>query len=168
MALFPSLVPASRSYTPGNLPQVQRAALSGVATTFRRGNRRTNQTLSLSFENLTEAEVTEIRTHYEGQKGSYEIFYLSSEVWNGWVGTAPVPLISDYAWRYLGAPTIADGYPNQWSVEVELETIPIELGELIFSAEAASATPGRTYILDGLGASDSPAREHTINGGASG
>ena len=167
MALFPSLVPSSRSYTPGNMPQVQTSSLSGVTTTYRRGNRRTNQTLSLSFENLTETEITSIRSHFDDQKGSYEIFHLPTEVWNGWSGPAPVALISDYAWRYLGPPNITDGYPSRWRCEVELETIPIDLGELIISGEAASATPARTYILDAGAAAASPARDYTINGGTS-
>ena len=92
MATFPSITPSARTYSPGDLPSVMQASLSGVTSGYRRGNRRVEQNLELSYQNLTEAQVTEIRNHYDGQKGSYEIFFLSSEVWTGY-GTPPVPLV---------------------------------------------------------------------------
>jgi len=162
MSTFPALVPSTRSYTPGGVPSAMRISLSGVVTGFRRGNRRIAQSLSLTFRLLEESDVTLIRDHYDNRSGSFDIFFLSTEVWNGYT-TAPVPLISDYAWRYIGAPTITDASCGRWDVEVELETVPIDIGDLIFDAGLAAAAPARAYILDAGLASASPARDYVVS-----
>ena len=76
MATFPSIIPTSRLYTQGNFPNVLQASSDGTVTGFRLGNRRIDQTLQLTFDNLTETEVNLIRTHFDGQNGSFEFFYL--------------------------------------------------------------------------------------------
>lgn len=163
---FPALIPSARTYVPGNVPQVQRVALSGVTTGYRQGNRRVEQTLQLAFNNISEADLNLIKAHYVAQDGSYGIFYLSAEVWNGYT-TPPVPLLSDYAWRYASAPVITDGSCDLWSVEVELTTYAINFSDLIFDAGGAAVSPARTYILDAGAASATPARDYVINSGAS-
>jgi len=162
MSTFPALVPATRTFTTGDVPSAMQGALSGVISGFRRGNRRIKQTLALSFSLLEEADVTLIRNHYDNRGGSFNIFFLSTEVWNGYT-TPPIPLLSDYAWRYVGAPNITDSMYGRWDVEVELETIPIDTGDLIFDGELAPAAPARAYILDAGGAAASPARDYIIS-----
>jgi hypothetical protein len=162
MSTFPALVPSTRTYNPGGVPSAMRISLSGVVTGFRRGNRRIAQTLGLTFRLLEESDVTLIRNHYDNRSGSFDIFFLSTEVWSGYT-TAPVPLISDYAWRYIGAPTITDASCGRWDVEVELETVPIDIGDLIFDAGLAAAAPARAYILDAGLASASPARDYVVS-----
>lgn len=163
---FPALIPSARTYVPGNVPQVQQIALSGSTVSYRQGNRRVEQTLQLAFNNISEADLNLIKAHYLAQDGSYGIFYLSAEVWNGYT-TPPVPLLSDYAWRYASAPVITDGSCDLWSVEVELTTYAIDFSDLIFDAGDAAASPARTYILDAGAASATPARNYVINSGAS-
>jgi hypothetical protein len=163
---FPALIPSARTYVPGNVPQVQQIALSGSTVSYRQGNRRVEQTLQLAFNNISEADLNLIKAHYLAQDGSYGIFYLSAEVWNGYT-TPPVPLLSDYAWRYASAPVITDGSCDLWSVEVELTTYAIDFSDLIFDAGGAAANPSRTYILDAGAASATPARNYVINSGAS-
>jgi hypothetical protein len=160
---FPAIVPSTRTFTPGDLPQSGQATLSGLRTGFRRGNRRNNQTLSLSFTNLTEAQLNEIKAHYIDRRGTFDIFYLPPEAWNGY-SSPPVGLLSDFAWRYAGPPTISDGIVGRWAVDVELRTYAIDISDLIFDAEQAAATPARTYILDAGGASVSPARDYVTGG----
>ena len=162
MSTFPALVPSTRTYNPGGVPSAMRISLSGVVTGFRRGNRRIAQSLNLTFQRLEESDVTLIRNHYDGRSGSFDIFFLSTEVWSGYT-TAPVPLISDYAWRYISAPTITDVAGTRWDVEVELETVPIDIGDLIFDAGLAAAAPARAYILDAGLASASPARDYVVS-----
>lgn len=162
MSTFPALVPSTRTFVTGAVPMAMQVALSGVATGFRRGNRRIAQTLGLTFRLLEESDVTLIRNHYDNRSGSFDIFFLSSEVWNGYT-TPPIPLLSDYAWRYIGAPGITDASCGRWDVEVELETIPIDTGDLIFDAGLASASPARTYILDAGAAAAAPARDYIIS-----
>lgn len=159
---FPALVPSARTFSPGNIPQSNQISLAGTVSSFRRGNRRTEQTLSLSFTNLTEAQVNLIRNHYIDRQGTFDIFFLPSEVWNGYT-TPPVGLLSPYAWRYADTPTITDGIVGRWGAEVELVTYAIDPGEFIFDAEAASASPARTYTLNAGAASATPARDYVIS-----
>lgn len=159
---FPNLVPSVRTFTPGDIPQTSQASMTGVRTGFRRGNRRTNQTLSLSFTNLTETQLNLIKDHYVDRQGSFDIFYLTSSTWSGYT-TPPIALLSDYAWRYAAPPTIADGIVGRWGVEVELVAYAIDTGDLVFNAGSASATPARTYTLNAGGASATPARDYIIN-----
>ena len=161
MATFPSLTPTTRLYTPGDFPSAIQSSSSGTTTGFRRGNRRINQTLQLTFDNLTETQVNLIRTHYDGQSGSFEIFYLSSSTWNGYT-SPPVALVSDFAWLYANAPTISDGIVSKWNVEVELVSVPIDTGDLVIDG-GDSATTARTYLVDALTSSSSPARTYIID-----
>jgi len=165
MATFPAIIPTTRLYTQGDFPGSIQASSSGVTTGFRRGNRRINQTLQLTFDNLTETQVNLIRTHYDGQNGSFEIFYLSSSTWSGYT-TPPVSLVTDFAWLYATPPTISDGIVSKWNVEVELVSVPIDIGDLIFDAGDSGST-ARSYILDALTSSSSPARTNIIESGSS-
>lgn len=161
MSTFPALVPSTRTFITGAEPTAVQVALSGVVIGFRRGNRRIAQTLELTFRLLEESDVTLIRNHYDNCSGSFDIFFLSSEIWNGYT-TPPISLLSDYAWRYTGAPGITDASCGRWNVEIELETVPIDTGDLIFDAGLAAAAPVRTYILDAGLASTSPARDYVV------
>ena len=161
---IPALTPSARTFTAGNYPQTTQAALSGVTNGFRRGNRRSNQSVSLSFTNLTETQLNLIKSHYIDRQGTFDYFFLSAEVWSGY-GTPPIALVDAYAWRYASAPTITDGIVGRWSVDVELTSYGLDIGDLIFDGEAASATPARTYNVDGGSASATPARTYVINPG---
>lgn len=162
---FPALIPSARVYIPGDVPQQQQVALSGANSGYRQGNRRIGQTLALSFNNITESDLNLIKAHYLSVDGSFGIFFLSSEVWNGYT-SPPVPLLSDYAWRYAGPPSITDGSCDLWSIEVELTTYAVNLSDLIVDGLTAAATPARAYILDAGAASATPARDYVINAGA--
>lgn len=162
MSTFPALIPSTRTYTPGDVPSAVQASLTGIASGFRRGNRRVAQTLALTFQRLEEADVTLIRDHYDDRSGSFDIFFLSAEVWNGY-STPPVSLLSDYAWRYIAPPAITDASCARWDVELQLETVPIDTGDLIFDGELAPTSPARAYILDAGAAAASPARDYIIS-----
>ncbi len=161
MATFPAIIPTTRLYTQGDFPSAIQASSSGATTGFRRGNRRINQTLQLTFDNLTETQVNLIRTHYDGQNGSFEIFYLSSSTWSGYT-SSPVALVSDFAWLYATPPTISDGITSKWNVEIELVSVPIDTGDLIFDA-GDSTTTARAYLIDALTSSASPTRDNIID-----
>lgn len=166
MATFPSIIPSSRLFITGDFPSYIQSSSSGVTTGYRRGNRRTDQILQLGFLNLTETQVNLFRTHFDGQSGSFEIFYLSSSTWNGWT-TPPVPLVSDFAWLYSKPPTITDSeLDSRWDVKIELISVPVDIGDLIFDA-GDSSTTARAYILDALTSSTSPTRDNIIDAGTS-
>lgn len=166
MSTFPALIPSARTYVPGNVPQVQQIALSGSTVAYRQGNRRVEQTLQLAFNNISEADLDLIKAHYIAQDGTYGIFFLPVEVWNGY-DSPPVGIIADYAWRYAAPPVITDGSCDLWSVEVELTTYAIDLSDLIFNAADSASAPAREYILNAGGAAATPARILIVNGGAS-
>ena len=165
MATFPSIIPTTRLYTQGDFPSAVQQSSNGATTGYRRGNRRINQTLQLTFDNLTETQVNLIRTHYDNQNGSFEIFFLTSTTWSGY-NTPPVALVSDFAWLYATPPTISDGITSKWNVEIELYSVPIDIGDLIYDA-GDSSTTARAYILDALTSSSSPARTNIIDAGSS-
>jgi hypothetical protein len=162
---FPALIPSARVYTPGDVPQQQQVTLSGVNSGYRQGNRRIAQMLQLAFNNISESDLNLIKAHYLDRQGTFDIFYLSVDVWNGYT-TPPIPILSDYAWRYAGPPVITDGSCDLWSVELELTTYAINTGDLVFDAGGAAALPARDYILDAGAASATPARDYVISPGA--
>lgn len=169
---FPAIVPSARTYTPGDVPQATQVALSGVYSSYRFGSRRVAQSLSLSFNNISEAQLNQIRDHYIAQDGSYNIFFLPPETWSGYT-TPPVPSPSNVAWRYGEPPTITDGSQDLWSVEVQLASYVIDLGDLSIDTPDgdSGSDPGvidiAAYIYDGLSSSASPARDYLIDPGAS-
>ena len=162
MSIFPALAPSTRIYTPGDIPLARPTSLTGISTGFRRGARRVSQTLQLTFSHLTQADMNLIKAHYYDRKGTYDIFFLPGAIWGDYAGTPPVPIISNDAWRYSANPQLVDVSFDRFTVQVALQTVPINSGDLIFDGEAAAATPARTYVLDGGAAAATPARDYVI------
>lgn len=165
---FPALVPSTRTYSPGDVTQVRQVSLSGINVGYRRSDRRVDQSLQLSFNNISESQLNEIRTHYIAQDGSYNIFFLPQEIWSGYT-TPPVPSPSNVAWRYASPPIITDGSCDLWSVEVELRSYLVEAGDIDIDVPGPGAEPDPVvdYIYDGLNAAATPARDYVIDSGAS-
>lgn len=163
---FPSLLPSARTYVPGSIPESSQTTLSGNRTGFRRGNRSVDQKLTLSFSNLSESEVEQIRDHYIDRQGSFDIFYLPTSVWSGYT-TVPVASLGNTAWRYAQSPVVSDGIVGRWQVDVELSSYGILQGDLDSNGPGSDPDPTVEYIYDGLTASATPARAYIINSGAS-
>jgi len=165
---FPALVPSARTYVIGNVPQIEQVALSGASFRYRQGNRRVGQTLELAFNNISESELLQIKNHYILQDGSYNIFFLSQEVWSGYA-VAPVPSPSNVAWRYATAPVITDGSCDLWSASVKLVSYLVESGDINVELPGMGANPNPIvdYIYDGGSAAATPARDYIIDSGAS-
>jgi hypothetical protein len=161
---YPALIPSTRVFSPGNTPQARQTSLSGMSDGFRRGNRRIGQMLQLSYLNLVEADFLLLKAHYIDRQGTYDIFFLSTETWNG-MTTPPVPLLSDYAWKYSAPLVVSHASCDRYNVEVQLETQPIDLSDLIIDGGLAGATPVRDYIVDGGLAAATPARTYVISPG---
>jgi len=164
MTTFPAISVSSRTYVPGNVPAQMQTSLSGATVGFKRGARRVNQSLSLSFSHLTQANMVLVKDHYIARKGTFEIFYLPAEVWGDYT-TAPVGL--EYAWRYLGPPEIEDVSVNRFNVSVELQTVSIDVtNSLVIDGENANpSVPSRVYSMDAGNASATPARTYCIKPG---
>ena len=140
MTTFPSISPTVRTYVPGNVPIELQAALDGGTVGFKRGARRVNQVLSLTFSHLTQENMVLIKDHYIARKGTFEIFFLPSAIWGDYT-TSPVGL--NYAWRYSEPPVIEDVSFDRFTVSVALETISINTSDLVF--EAKTQIPTRLY-----------------------
>lgn len=120
------------------------------------------QTLQLTFSHLVESDMDLIKDHFFDRKGTFDIFFLPSQVWGDYQATPPVGLIDNVAWRYESPPEITDVSFDRFTVEVNLRTIAVDMSDLIFDGGSASATPARTYILDGGAAAATPAREFVL------
>lgn len=123
MAVFPSLVPRTRSLTLGDIPQQVYKGTSGGDVRFKQGSDYVAQRLTLGYEYLTESEAQQILDHYAGQEGSLIPFDVSSAVWNGY--TTPPVSSASYKWRYSGAFDVSIASPRHYSLTIELETVPI-------------------------------------------
>lgn len=163
---FPSLTPSLRIFNPGILPVTKQVSASGSSACFRRGNRTKNQTLALTFNNLTEANVNLIKDHYIDRNGTFDYFFLNASIWSGYT-TPPAPVFG-VAWRYASAPVISDGIIGRWAVQVELQSHGILQGELILQGpdSTTAAAAAVSYIYD-AGDSTTVARTYILNAGAS-
>ncbi len=125
MAVFPSLTPATRAFTPGEYPHTPFTTYNGLQNRVRHSNVMLSSSVRLSFIALAEADMLSILSHYQGQFGSFESFTLPSSIWSG-VTTISDYQLTDYRWRYTEAPTVDDVYCGRYNVELALETVPPE------------------------------------------
>ena len=122
MATFPALTPNARRLSLGDTPQVVHEATSGANVRFRYGDNHLEQTLTLTFRALPEADLNLIYTHYKGQEGELIAFDLPSTVWSGYT-TVPVSA-STFDWRYASAFSVTpSASPGRFDLEVELVSV---------------------------------------------
>lgn len=118
MATFPSLQPASRTYTPGISASSQFAALDGYEASVRHSNASVAHILRMTFVALTAAEKFNIISHY-ALHGIFESFDLPSSLLTATNVTFP----AGYVWRYLSPPQI-DETCDIIKATVELQLLP--------------------------------------------
>jgi len=139
-ALFPKMVPTTRSFTVGDYPSKTYRSLSGVIFKRAFGNRKTGYTLDMTFKNI--GDVAELRKgagftrdiidHYDSVDGTYESFKLPIEIFNGLYDDTSVSDIrkayinsivrspSDISWRYAEPPKVQSVKANMSTVTVKL------------------------------------------------
>ena len=118
---FPTLVPTSRSFEPGNYPVKTYNAQDGTEIRIAYGNRRTNAKLSLSFNNVTDSQAEGFLTHFDAVLGTLNTFSIPSETKSGWTGTSSaIDAPTDAEWRYEQPPQILSVRPGTSSVTVSL------------------------------------------------
>ena len=119
---FPNFKPSKRSYKAGSYPQRQFKSLHGATTTLRYGNRRTESTLALGFENLRDAQIAQILEHYEAVavSGNWVKFSASNGLAGAGVELHPFlnETKSGLRWRYADAPSVESIAPGISSVNV--------------------------------------------------
>lgn len=103
MATFPVLEPATRSYDFGLFPLTEEPSVSAGIVRFRHSVTQQNYQLTLGYVNLTDAEASLIREHYQSQGGGYHSFQLPSIIWAGHTfSNNIVPYTT--RWRYIETP----------------------------------------------------------------
>ena len=135
MATFPSLKPATRTFTPGRHPHSEIPTLSGLQTRVRTSNVLLEQRLRLTFAALTETEMLSIRSHYIGQQGRFISFFIPNDLLSG-MSTPASFTPTGYSWTYATPPQISDVACGRYDVAVELATVPPE-GANVNGAEFA-------------------------------
>ena len=103
MATYPALEPATRSYDLGAFPLTEQPSLSAGVVRFRHSVAATDYRLQLGYIYLSDAEATEIRTHFQSQGGTYRSFQLPSIIWKGHTFSGNVFPVGT-RWRYADTP----------------------------------------------------------------
>lgn len=75
---FPSIAATSRSLVAGDFPGTTFAAQNGVQVRVQYGNQRSNVELSLSFDNITDANAALIYDHYVSCRGTLGVFDVAA------------------------------------------------------------------------------------------
>lgn len=129
MTVFPSLIPSTRTFSPGEYPHTAYNSFGRTQTRVRHSNVMLASTLRLSFVAITEAQMLEILDHYHGHRGNFDPFTLPVEVWSA-ADQAEYEL-TDYQWNYASKPQIDDrpcrpDGGHIFTVSVELESaVPV-------------------------------------------
>lgn len=118
---FPSIKPTARDFTPGDWPVKTFNAQSGAEVRILYGDTRTKMELSLSYDNVPDAQAEQFLTHYDEVKGSYLTFDLSDAAKTGWLGNATaIDAGNVNKWRYADAPQVTAVRPGRSSIRVNL------------------------------------------------
>ena len=129
MAVFPSIRPTGRSYSPGQFPTKIYRGLSGATVKRVFGNRSFGHVINLQFENISDANTKAILDHYYGQFGNYARFTLPDAAFSGTSsalkGVLQAP--TNILWEYAEPPQVESVFNGRSTVIVRL------VGELDYS-----------------------------------
>ena len=123
---FPDIKPSGRSYSPGDYAQTVFEAQNGAKTVIRHGSKRVNAQLSVSFSNITDAEVVAILQNYRSVNSEWDYvnFRMSNvlagldrdTLADGWVAErqnlSEKSHKSGLRWRYSSAPKVTSVQPG--------------------------------------------------------
>ena len=127
---FPGIRPTTRRFKMGDIPSTTYTSLSGAIFKRAFGNRKTNYTLDLTFENIGDdnelkihsGSTKEILDHYESVNGTFKSFRLLNRTFSGMgesvQGRIQAP--SDVKWRYASPPEVRSVYNDISTVTVKL------------------------------------------------
>lgn len=122
MAAFPAIEPLRRAWSFGSYP-ITRQPSSGVGSVqFRHGLQPSGHVLTLTFEQLSQSEVDQIRAHYVGQRGGVIAFDVPPIVWRASTSSSG-PINAPLQWRYADRPQEDHKSGSLGNVSVELEAV---------------------------------------------
>jgi len=121
---FPALAPTSRDFSPGDWPTKRFNSQSGAEVRILYGSQRTNAKISLSYDNITDANAQLFLEDYDAQLGTLRTFTLPSAAFSGWSGTnSKLDAPPGTKWRYEDEPSIKAVRPGRSSVTVKLVAV---------------------------------------------
>ena len=120
---YPSLMPTRRAVSLGDWPVKSYRTINGDETRIRYGNKKSEATLELFYEKLTDTEADQFVSHYDWARGTYKTFAVGAPLTTGWRSGAKVQGTS--AWRYDGPPKFNQngGDCNRMNLTVKLKTV---------------------------------------------
>ena len=124
MATFPTLTPATRTFTPGEYPHTAYITLSNLNRRVLHTNAMVASTLRVTFTQLSQADMLSVVSHYQGQQGAFLPFAIPSSLLRGF--TAADFTLTGYQWRYVEPPQIVDFCGPFHDVSVTLESVAPE------------------------------------------
>lgn len=144
MANFPALVPADAIITPGAIPATVVEGYDGSTVTATADTVATGDTLTLPFQNLTEAEANGVRNHARDQQGRPFAFDA--------VTLAPALSLPGYAWVHAADPQQDDIRSVAGSelyfltcsfraVRVRVALVPTATSRIVLRTYSAKALP---------------------------
>jgi len=128
---FPSIAPTARSLNAGDFPGTTFTAQNGMESRVQYGSRRSNTELSLSFDNISDADAALIHDHYANCRGTLGLFGLGSTSKSGNPGfDAGITALSStnrfsaapfgLQYRYAEPPQFNSVKPGRMSVTIKL------------------------------------------------
>ena len=128
---FPQLVPTARSMSPGDFANKVFRSQSGIESRVQYGNKASNKTMDLDYNNITEADAAAIHDHYLACNGTLYYFGLprnpksgnetfsvndGSESMSNRFSVTPFGM----RYRYAEPPQFSSVKPGRMSVTVKL------------------------------------------------
>lgn len=123
MAVFPSLTPSSRNFTPGVYPQREYRALSGAVVKRTFGNKPYGAKLKLEYENVPDSTAVTLINHYQLQTSTNSRFTLSTNVTAGMsssLATLASASADNLRWEYAEPPEVSSVRPGFSTVRITL------------------------------------------------
>ena len=128
---FPQLVPTARSMSPGDFANKVFRSQSGIESRVQYGNKASNKTMDLEYNNITEANAAAIHDHYLACNGTLYYFGLprspksgneTFSVNDGSESTSNRFSVTPFGMRYRYAepPQFSSVKPGRMSVTVKL------------------------------------------------
>jgi len=121
---FPDLVPSARTFVPGNYPVKAYLAMNGVEHRLLYGSTRTQMTLQLSYQNISDTDAASFFKHFDEMKGTlfgFDLGLPDEGTKGGYTGNSTFAMNANGGeWRYSEPPTMTSIRPGVSTVNITL------------------------------------------------
>jgi len=157
MADFPTVVPTSRSFQPGDWPVKRFTSQNGSEVRVLRGNSRLNSELELTYDNIPDTEAEKFLIHYREVQGTFKTWYFPKApddgsfvaAFKGWGGSSVIELETSpwgMAWRYSEPPQIIQIKKGVSNVRLRLTGVLKEATTITSAASVAPIPPAPASV----------------------